>query len=752
MFRRVTVFATVLVALCTTAWAADKRQTDRDALRAAVDELLAHTALAQSRVSVHIVSLDDGSVIYSHFPDDLLNPASNVKLFTTAAALARLGPEYRFETEFLVDPVPAPDPRSKKSKAPAKPGEIKGNLYVRGKADPSLTSEKLFGIVNDLYYAGLRSIGGDLVLDDTYFDSELVGPGFDQERSDRTYLAPPSALSLNWNTVDVYVSPGGRPGAKANIELRPASDFFLIDNRAVTGSERALRRLSVASIPAGDKQSISVTGRIPLRQTPAEIIKKIDNPTIYFGHSLKAALALRGIQLKGKVRRAPAREDAVQILLHQSDSLDLILKRANKNSSNFTAEQLIKALGAQAAGSPGSWPSGVRVVEQFLRDEVGIPSGTYVMKNGSGLNDTNRFSTRQICQLLRFMWLRFPLAPEYLSSLGIAGKDGTLHWRMEGTDAVGRLRAKTGTLENVSALSGYVQAVGGERFAFSIIANDFPGRLSRVVSALDAIGAAIASVGATDGPAAVARASLIPTTAAQGPLEDLKARIATWDSLARKHDRRNATFLRTALRAEHDPTLRAVLADAVFRSDPEDSGSVRTLLEALEPASEVFTRLREVARSLSIATPVLASLARLAGEGNTDALSLLVELGPLAKSDDDLSRELMEPVVEIARNAPDELIAALRAARDPVREAALELVARSLLQAGEPDHPFPASLSRTRSSADPQTAAFAKSLEEGLSVRMAAQKGSQASTGSSPAGSSEKPPPAQAAESKPGGN
>src|SRR5207244_7648890 len=137
--------------------------------------------------------------------------------------------------------------------------------------------------------------------------------------------------------------------------------------------------------------------------------------------------------------------------------------------------------------------SGIEVVEEFLEKEVGLPRGSYVMKNGSGLNDTNRFSAGQLTRVLRAMYERFPTAPEYMSSVGIAGKDGTLKYRFEGSDAVGRLRAKTGTLENVTALSGYVQAVGGQHFCFSFFVNDYPGRSGPVVQGMDALGAAVAA-------------------------------------------------------------------------------------------------------------------------------------------------------------------------------------------------------------------------------------------------------------------
>lgn len=424
-----------------------------------------------------------------------------------------------------------------------------------------------------------------------------------------------------------------------------------------------------------------------------------------------------------------------------------MLKRVNKNSSNFMAEQLLKTLGAEATGDPGSWAGGVSSVEEFLESEVGIPRGTFIMKNGSGLNDANRFSAAQVAKLLRFMWHRFPLAPEYMSSLGIAGKDGTIHYRMEGTDAVGRLRAKTGTLENVSALSGYVEAVNGERFAFSMMANDFPGRLSPIIAGLDAVGAAMAGYGGAAGPsAAAAKAFELPIQ--PGSLADLTARIPTFAALGRARDRRNVALLRTARKAERDPALRAVIAEAMYLSDPEDSGGAQLMLESFDPVKDVLGRLRQAYAQLRLGTPLIGSLARLAGEGNAEASERLVEVAALARGDAALEGALLEPMAEVARSAPDELIAALKQAKDAVREAALDLIAKSLHRAANPAHPSPLAVKRTLGSVNPQMAVFAKALDEELSVRIAAEK---APKPAEPLQAVGKTAPVKAVDVRPGG-
>src|SRR5256712_6301647 len=271
----------------------------------------------------------------------------------------------------------------------------------------------------------------------------------------------------------------------------------------------------------------------------------------------------------------------------------------NKASSNFIAEMVVKTLGAELKGTPGSWPKGLEVAEDLLA-ELGLSRGAHVLKNGSGLNDTNRFSARQMAMLLSAVWKRFPVAAEFVSSLGIAARDGTMRLRMEGTDAAGRLRAKTGTLERVTALSGYVQSLGGERFVFSVLVNDWAGKSAPVISSIDRLGGMLAALGA---PEAGAREAAL--AAGGGPQDaqpaELKARIATYAAVAAAGDQKNQPFRRSAPRGARDPLRRPVLADAVYRSDPDQGGGA--LLEAMPPSSELFLRLRSVGRRLPVPLP-----------------------------------------------------------------------------------------------------------------------------------------------------
>ncbi len=702
--------------------AGDASGEGQTSLAAAIEEVIAGSALATARVGIEVVSLDTGEVVYALNADELLNPASNVKLFTSAAALSLLGPGFQFDTEFFAE-------------SAAVGAAKRDNLYVRGGGDPTLTSESLWRIACDLYNRGLRQVTGDIVLDERFFDGERVGAGYDQENSDRAYMAPPGALSLNWNSVGVHITPARRAGRRASVVVDPLSDFIAVENKAMTRGRRALRRLAVSSALSADgqKQVVSVSGRIPVGGQPVSFWRKVDDPGLYFGHTLKRFLKMRGVEVKGGVRRGAVPKSGVQsLLLHRSETLDLVLKRVNKFSSNVVSEQLVKTLGAKIFGAPGSWRTGLYAIEHFLDAEIGLKPGTYVMKNGSGLNDANRFSAHQINTLLLKMWRNFPMAPEFLSSMGIAAEDGTLQFRMDGTEAERRLRGKTGTLENVSALSGYVQTLGGERFAFSIVANDFAGRASRVVPALDALGATIAAHGAPD--RARQQAVAQNTTPILTPLTQLREDLVLFNGIASEEDPRNLPQLFATLKTERDPALRAIVAEAAYRSAPDNPAAVRALIEHADLRPEGFGRLVSLARAEKIATPLVAALMSLAAEGDADALSKVVEIAGLAHADPALGEEVREPLQEVARNAADELLNVLESSLPWTRQGALALIAHGLqpenatddsesagsapAQAGESPkssdiaepHPFPHAVARRLKEMTGERAEFAAEL------------------------------------------
>jgi len=676
-------------------------------LRGAVEAILEKSALTGARVGILVSDVASGKVLYARDADVLLNPASNVKLFTSAAALSRLGPEFRYETEFRVD------------RASVGKGSVR-TLYVRGKGDPTLVTERLWAIAGDLANHGLQRVG-DLVLDDGYFDGERVGAGFDQESGDRAYLAPTGALSLNFNSVAIHATPGEARGRPGRVALEPQSDYLELVNDTRTVAPRALRRIVPISSRDGARQRIVVGGRLPLGSRPVALWRKIADPPAYFGQTLKRLLELRGVKV-GRVKLGAAPPDAKLVHVAESESLGEIVRRLNKTSNNFVAEQLLKTLGAETRGVPGSWAGGIDAAEEFLA-EVGLPRGSFVMKNGSGLNDANRFSARQTVTLLRAMWQRFPVAAEFLSSLPVAGRDGTIRWRMDGTEAVGRLRAKTGTLENVTSLSGYVETADRQLLAFSIIVNDFDGRALRAARVVDALAAALAAQGggAKRLGEAVALVEPIPAVAAGPSLQDQRAAVQTWRELAHAADRRNVALLRTALRAEPEPALRLAIAECIYQSDPDGDSAQRAFLDTVGASAAALPRLAALAADPGAPIPVLPALGALAADGQPEAMARLLELATTFAAEPRLLEAVGDVLAGVAQSAPKELVDALRSSPPATLEAAAGALASGILRADDDDRTFERLL-RELAGGDDQGAAFAKALESRLEAAEAAAR------------------------------
>jgi D-alanyl-D-alanine carboxypeptidase/D-alanyl-D-alanine-endopeptidase (penicillin-binding protein 4) len=294
---------------------------------------------------------------------------------------------------------------------------------------------------------------------------------------------------------------------------------------------------------------------------------------------------------------------------------------------------------------------------------------------------------------------------------------------MEATE--GRLRAKTGTLEGVTSLSGYVETAARDRLVFSVLVNDYPGRAHLSVRAVDAVGNALAAAGGKASELGAAVASAVPPPSQPGEsADDVKAHLATYYQLGRSGDRRNIPFLRTSLKGERDPVLRIAAAEAVYLSDPDSQSARRAFLDAVAADGASFPRLRSLSggEAMEAPGPVLGSLANLAAEGGADALLRLVELSPAALADPALTRPVAEIWEEVARDVPDEALGALREATPPSAEAALGAIARGIAATNDTDHPFPAAVRRAEHDADPDVAAHARALGIRLDAALGAAR------------------------------
>jgi len=429
---------------------------------------------ANIQVSAQFVRLSDGKILWEEGAQTSLSPASVTKLVTAAAVLARFTPEKTFATKIYADARPA-------SKV------LKGNLYVKGDGDPFLVSEKLWQLAADMKNAGLKTVSGDLVVDNSLFDSEARDESREEgeDVSSHAYDAPISALGVNFNTVAIVISPAAKIGAPALVTVDPYPiEGIRIQNKAATTSGET-SSLKVTRITLNDGvEAMNVTGKIGIGKQPQKIYRSLGNASTLSGRYIKAFFENEGIEIKGKVRTGSVPSSAMEISSVESYEMQKLVSGLNKFSNNYIADVMVKRVGA-AFGSTssdlpqsGSLASGTKVITDFMQQDVGIKS-PMVIKNGSGLNTDNRLSAAQIVSLLKYMEQRLDLFPEFLVSLPAAGWDGTMSKRFADSKFKGMVRAKTGTLSqpiSVSSLAGYFRSSEHGLVAFAIIHNGVVGK------------------------------------------------------------------------------------------------------------------------------------------------------------------------------------------------------------------------------------------------------------------------------------
>ncbi len=434
-------------------------------LKARIDEILSAAPLARAKVSVAVMDPESGKLIYGRNEKTSLNAASNVKIATEAAALALLGPEFRWKTSVLA-------PLSPEGGKVINSGELRGDLYVKTSGDPTLTTQDLNALAASLWAVGLRKVRGGLVVDASAFDPTNLAPAFDQKDDCAAFRAPSSAASLNANTVAVTVTPAATAGAPARVTVEPQSAALVVSGTVNTAAKGPAAPSVETSDAGGGQTRISVGGRVVLGGEPRVFQRRIVTPDAYFAQTFKQILGKRGITIDKPARGGDAPKEGLRVLAsHESPNLAVVVHDLGKRSSNFAAEQLLRTLGGENMGRPGTWQKGLEAVARYL-ENAGIPKGSYVMKNGSGLYDSNRFSAEQIAVIVRAAMRDFRISSEFLASLAVGGADGTLAHRMAGSAAERFVRAKTGTLANVSCLSGIVGAPSSKPLIFSILIND----------------------------------------------------------------------------------------------------------------------------------------------------------------------------------------------------------------------------------------------------------------------------------------
>ena len=419
-----------------------------------------------------LIALLNGTVLYAHNAYKPLIPASNMKLLTAAAALKYLGPDYRFKTDFLIA-------------GSIENGTLKGSLIVRGHGDPTLVSgswadewarkvaylyepeHRLDDILGVLDKLGIKKIEGDIIVDDYYLDHQWVHPSWEEEDLSHWYAAQIGALSINRNIVLLELYP--KPTGKVEIKVVPDVGYINVTfaGRLVkSSSEMKQRPVEVRELGTNN---VKVVGDLPMDIDVYYLSVTVHDPGMYFGAVFKDTLMKHGIEVLGTVRRADTTGWANTTLIGSLESkpLRVMLKTMLKKSLNLYADHLFKVLGREVVGE-GSWEGGSRAVQKLLK-ELGIMEPGVTIADGSGLSRENRVTPSLLVKLL----IAYHDNKVLYDSLPIAGWDGTLRRRMLDTPAEGNLRAKTGTMTGVSALSGYVNTRDNETIVFSMIFNNF---------------------------------------------------------------------------------------------------------------------------------------------------------------------------------------------------------------------------------------------------------------------------------------
>lgn len=418
----------------------------------------------ESVVGFQVVKASSGEEIFAWQPDHAMMPASVMKLLTSATALRTLGPSWRFGTDLLHDGEITAE------------GVLKGNLYVRGGGDPTLVVEKLWRMIADLKLAGVLAIEGNIVFDDSYFSDDYLITGWDKEvdvTNGPAYFPTIGALSVNYNTACLVIAPGPAVGQPARVQLDTPASVIEIDNQMTTGRAGSRRWTRIDRELLEDQITIKFTlkGNIPLDAELDRSYRAIAAPLPHFISVFRNTLAASDLKVKGRFIEGVTPKEAVRLVHMDSPPLAVILADMNKSSSNFMAEQVLRTLGAQLRGAPGDTAKGVSVVQDYLR-QLGLPVDTYRLVNGSGLSREILLPPSAITAVLLDMYHDRKVGPEFTSSLAIGGVDGTLWARFRDEGEVGRVRGKTGSLNGVYCLAGYIDAADGEVYAFAMLVNE----------------------------------------------------------------------------------------------------------------------------------------------------------------------------------------------------------------------------------------------------------------------------------------
>jgi len=393
-------------------------------------------------VGVAIHDTKTGKEIYSYKSKQSLNPASTMKVLTSVVSLKHLGGSYTYRTAFTTDSY---------SKG------VIHNLYIKGVGDPSIVEERLWRIAKDLAVRGVKKISGDIIIDNSFFDSFSFSG---KEGSNaRAYNASISPFAINFNSFSVVAK---NHGSSLSVKVDPPTKYFSLKS-TIKGSGNSI---GIDRSYQDGKEKVKAGGGVSHEKVK---YANVVNPVEYAGSTLSWLLSQVGIEFTGETKGGIAKGKK-RLLVDKSKPLSLIIRGLNKYSNNFTAEMILKTLASIKGGKPGSTHKGLVILDKYLK-RLGVNPAEYSIHNGSGLSRKNRLSANMLNQVLLSAHKNIRIRSDFISSLSIAGTDGTLKTRFKSAALKGNVKAKTGTLHDVSALSGYIETQGKKLLAFTILVN-----------------------------------------------------------------------------------------------------------------------------------------------------------------------------------------------------------------------------------------------------------------------------------------
>ncbi|RLD15682.1 D-alanyl-D-alanine carboxypeptidase/D-alanyl-D-alanine-endopeptidase [candidate division KSB1 bacterium] len=445
----------------------DQRQNHYQTIRKQIKFLISDPSLANAHIGIYVESLKDGQIIFENNPFKLMVPASNMKLFTTSAALVNLGPDFRFQT-----PVYATGAKSDSI--------LNGDLIIRGSGDPSISGRWYNGDglyvfkswADSLKQMGITRINGNLIGDNRYFKEPDMAEGWNWDDEPFWYSAHTSALSFNDNCIDFSVWPDSLTKS-VHFSIFPLDDSIQVINRAIVCDSASNSTLEITRI--NGKNIYLIKGMLPVKADTVHESITVEHPANYFLRILYKVLNQKGIRITGGIKVVSDDEaldytSAQKLFVHQSPPLSDLIRVVNKVSHNFYADQLLKTMGAKF-NRDGSFDGGCKFVKSWL-ESIGVAPQYFFSVDGSGLSRKNFVAPIATATLLKTLY-HHPYFKYLYDSMPVAGIDGTIRHRMKGTLAEGNVHAKTGYVQRMRALSGYVNIGKNDPMIFVMMFNNY---------------------------------------------------------------------------------------------------------------------------------------------------------------------------------------------------------------------------------------------------------------------------------------